>query len=374
MGDIFREADAYHLNWRRFFWPVFIGLFLFSCEADLTDIPYQPHSYALEEPEGFVRMEVPPENPLTIEGVELGRQLFYDPILSADSTVSCATCHLPALAFSDGRPVSIGVKGRPGRRNAPSLVNVGYYYKGLFWDGRAATLEEQALHPVRDEREMAASWPAVVERLRRHPRYPHLFRQAFGIRHASQIDSLLVARALAQFQRTLISADSRFDRVKRLGIEEFSPAEKRGWTIFFDASMDVPHAECGHCHIDPLFTTQEFVNNGVEPVGADGHYPDPGRREVTGNRWDEGKFRVPTLRNIALTAPYMHDGRFATLGEVVDHYTSGGHFSDNVDPNVRQLKMEKRDKADLIAFLHTLTDTGFVNNPAFGNPFVEKIE
>ena len=353
---------------------VILLLAVFSCQADLTDIPYQPQPLALEEPEGFVRMEIPADNPLTGAGVALGRHLFYDPILSADSTVSCASCHLPALAFTDGRSVSTGVEGRRGRRNAPSLVNVGYYHKGLFWDGRVATLEEQALHPVRDELEMAANWPLVVERLRRHRRYPQLFRKAFGIRHPEEIDSTLAARALAQFQRTLISAGSRFDRVKRLGLEAFTPEEQRGWTIFFDASLEVPHAECGHCHIDPLFTTQEFANNGVDPPAADGRYPDPGRREVTGNRWDDGKFRVPTLRNIALTAPYMHDGRFATLEEVVDHYASGGHFSDNVDPNVRQLKMTETDKADLIAFLHTLTDTGFVNNPAFADPMAEKIE
>ena len=337
---------------------------LLSCsrtgDADWRRIPYAPTPYALNEPREFVRMVIPEGNPLTVEGIELGRRLFFDPILSADSSTSCASCHLPALAFTDGKALSTGIEGRVGRRNSPSLANVGYYYKGLFWDGRVATLEEQSLHPVEDSLEMANTWAEAERRLRLHPSYPALFRQAFGIRLLSEINSELTAKALAQFQRSLLSADSKFDRKMR-GEAEFTAQEQRGWAIFFDASMDVPHSECSHCHDDPLFTTLEFANNGLDAVRALEDYPDPGRGGVSGNRYELGAFRVPTLRNIALTAPYMHDGRFATLEEVIGHYAGGGHYAENLNPNVMKLNLTAQDKADLIAFLHTLTDSTFVS-------------
>ncbi len=338
----------------------------------LAHIPCAPAPYALEEPEGFVRMIIPGDNPLTVEGVELGRLLFFDPMFSADSSISCASCHLPELAFSDGMSLSTGVAGRRGRRNAPSLANVGYYYKGLFWDGRVATLEAQSLHPVEDSLEMSNAWPEVERRLRAHPSYPVLFRKAFGIRHAGEINGDLAAKALAQFQRTLISANSKFDRKMR-GEVEFTAREQRGWTIFFDASMDVPHSECAHCHADPLFSTLEFANNGIDAVKTLEDFSDRGRGAVSGNRYEYGAFRVPTLRNIALTAPYMHDGRFATLEEVIEHYAAGGHYADNLNPNIMPLRLNAQDKADLIEFLLTLTDTAFVqrnyrpaNIPAVG--------
>ncbi len=340
-----------------------LSLFFLHCTrregGNLNHIPYTPTPYALEEPKGFVRMIIPEDNPFTAEGIELGRMLFFDPLLSADSSISCASCHLPHLAFSDGKVVSTGVHGRQGRRNSPSLANVGYYYKGLFWDGRVMTLEAQSLHPVQDTLEMANNWPEVENRLQAHPHYPAMFRKAFGIRHAREINSNLVGKALAQFQRTLISADSKFDRKMR-GEATFTAQEQRGWTIFFDASVAVPPSECGHCHIDPLFTTLEFANNGIDSVRALENFPDQGRGAISGNRYELGAFRVPTLRNIALTAPYMHDGRFATLEEVIDHYASGGHYADNLNPNIMPLRLGAQDKADLIAFLLTLTDTAFV--------------
>lgn len=327
--------------------------------AGWQSIPYRPTPYALEEPREFVRMAIPEDNPLTEEGIELGRRLFFDPILSVDSSISCASCHLPALAFTDGKPLSAGVSGRTGKRNSPSLANVGYYYKGLFWDGRVATLEEQSLHPVEDSAEMANTWAEAERRLQLHPSYPALFRRAFGIRRLSDIDRVLAGKALAQFQRSLLSTESKFDRKMR-GETRFTAQEQRGWTIFFDASLDVPHSECGHCHADPLFTTLEFANNGLDAVTNLENFPDRGRGAVSGNRYENGTFRIPTLRNIALTAPYMHDGRFATLEEVIDHYAGGGHYAENLNPNVMPLKLSAQDKADLIAFLHTLTDDAFV--------------
>lgn len=320
--------------------------------------PFAPTPYELDEPAGFLAMVIPPDNPLTAEGVALGRHLFFDPILSVDSSRSCASCHLPALSFTDGAPRSTGVGGT-GQRNAPSLVNVAYQYTGLFWDGRTPTLEAQALHPVGNPLEMGGDWALVEKRLQRHADYPALFRSAFGIEHRTAINRRLVARALAQYQRTLISADSKFDRVQR-GEAAFTAAERRGWEIFFDFPGGPAAGECGHCHSDPLFTNLEYFNNGLAMQGP----VDEGRALVTGRASDIGKFKTPSLRNVALTAPYMHDGRFATLEAVIDHYDSGGHYAENVNPNVRPLHLTERDKADLIAFLHTLTDTAFVHRTA----------
>ncbi len=313
-------------------------------------------------------MVVPTDNPFSREGVALGRRLFYDPILSADSSMSCASCHLQQLAFSDGKARSEGVVGLEGRRSAPSLANIGYAHTGLFWDGRSPSLEEQSLHPVRDAAEMAFDWHSAAQRLRHHPLYVTWFKKAFGLRRPSEIDSTEVGKALAQFQRTLISKDALFDRVLR-GEAAFSTREKRGWTIFFDASPLVPASECNHCHVDPLFTDLTYQNNGIQQVPSLDSFPDAGRGEISKNRFDNGKFRVPTLRNIFTTAPYMHDGRFQTLEEVLDHYNSGGHDPGNRNPNVRPLHLSPRDRADLLAFLHTLQDTAFLQNPAFANPW-----
>jgi cytochrome c peroxidase len=300
-------------------------------------------------------MVIPKDNPLTEEGIALGRRLFFDPILSKDSSISCSTCHVPKRAFTDGAAVSKGIYARIGKRSAMSLLNVGFYSKGLFWDGRVASLEEQSLHPVRDSLEMGASWSKIGQKLQNHPVYPRLFRHAFGIKTLESIDSTLIGKALAQYERTLISANTKFDRVMRKETS-FTSSEKRGWTIFFDASPAVPTSECNHCHVDPLFSTLAFENNGLVPVLSLENYPDKGRGAVTGNRYDNGLFRVPTLRNLKYTAPYMHDGRFKTLDQVLDHYESGGHPGINVSPNVQKLYLNKQDRADLIAFLNTLND------------------
>lgn len=351
----------------RMFWGGLLFAALFSCQREQMD-QEGPVSVAWQDPPGFPPMVIPADNPLTEEGIALGRRLFFDPILSVDSSVSCASCHLPQMAFTDGQALSKGVDGRQGRRSAMSLVNVGYYYTGLFWDGRASSLEEQAFHPVRDSVEMAFDWGNAVKRIQQAPHYVGWFREAFSIRKAKEIDSVLVAKALAQFQRTLVSSHTRFDSVMQ-ELAAFTPQEKRGWTIFFDASPHLPVSECNHCHVDPLFSDLSYQNNGVQQARDLESFPDAGRGGHTGNRFDNGKFRVPTLRNIMRTAPYMHDGRFRTMEEVLEHYISGGHFAENLNPNVRVLKLSKQDREDMIAFLHTLTDTVFLNNPAFRNPW-----
>lgn len=334
-----------------------LAFLLSACQpqSDLQNLPYQPEYVQPAHPHGFPPMRIPPGNPLTKAGVALGRKLFFDPILSKDSSIACSSCHQPELAFTDGKALSTGAEGRMGKRSAMPLLNVGFYAKGLFWDGRVATLEEQSLHPVRDTLEMRHSWPILLQKLQAHGEYPSLFRQAFGIKNHKEMDSTLVGKALAQYERTLISADTKFDRVMREEAQ-FTPQEKRGWAIFFDASPAVPTSECNHCHVDPLFSTLNFENNGLVATLSLDDYPDKGRGAITGNRNDNGLFRVPTLRNLKYTAPYMHDGRFKTLDEVLDHYASGGHPGLNVSPNVRKLKLNKQDRADLIAFLNTLND------------------
>lgn len=309
-------------------------------------------------------MVVPKDNPTTYEGVELGRRLFYESALSGNQSISCAHCHQTALAFTDGGATSSGSVGKFGKRSAPSLLNIGFHYKGVFWDGRSPNLEDQALHPIQDSLEMSGDWVGIIRRLENDNDYPALFEKAFG---SKKINKKLVAKALAQFQRTLISVDSKFDRVMR---EEttFTANEKRGWVIFFDAGYpSTPMAECSHCHNDPLFTNLEFTNNGIDSSLTLMDFSDAGLGGITANKYDNGKFRTPTLRNIAVTAPYMHDGRFKTLEEVIDHYNSGGHYSENKNPNVKPLGLTTKDKADLLLFLNTLTDSVALHKEAYLN-------
>lgn len=320
---------------------------------------------------GFAEIIFPVDNPTTPRGLEIGEQLFFDPILSADSTISCSSCHLPELAFSDGRAVSIGIHGNSGRRNSPSLANIGYRHTTMFWDGRASDLESQALHPVADPNEMGGDWPTIIARLRKHPDYAEALRSAFGLASIRQINPDHVGKALAQFQRSLVSYNSKYDQVLREEVT-YTPSEARGHAIFFDEAdfsddptiAALPVGECAHCHTAPHFTNQQFFNNGLDEAPTLTEFADFGRGAVTGNHYQNGLFRTPGLRNISLTAPYMHDGRMTTLEEVIDHYNSGGHYAENRSANVRPLKLSDRDKTDLIAFLHTLTDTVFVNQYA----------
>jgi cytochrome c peroxidase len=342
--------------------------------GDLEHIAYDPQPQQVVVPAGFPPLSIPADNPMTVDGVQLGRFLFYDPILSKDSTLSCFSCHLSAGGFTDNLPVSVGVGGALGKRSAMPLENVAFYNNGLFWDGRAKTLEEQALLPVTDPHELNISWDEVEVRLRRHQDYPAMFRKAFGISDSKEVNRDLAAKALSQFMRTMVSSGaSKFDRkflAKEIGVD-FSEAEFNGFDMFFDIEgSPLPDAQCFHCHNAPLFTTNEYFNNGVQEAATLDDFADLGRGAITGNRIDNGRMRAPTLRNIMLTAPYMHDGRFATIEEVIDFYNEGIHFADNLDENlVPPMGLTPQMKADLIAFLHTLTDTAFVNNPAFQNPF-----
>lgn len=337
---------------------------------DLTSIAFAPQSYLLDIPEGFPAMDIPEDNPMTVQGVELGRHLFYDPILSIDSTQSCATCHQIQGNFTDNLAVSTGVDGIAGTRSSMTLLNVGFHNTGLFWDGKVMTLEEQALLPVEDPIELHDTWPNVEQKLQRSIMYPKLFREAFGIEEREEIAKELAVKAIAQFERSLISSgNSKYDRVIA-GQEVFSDEELDGFEIFFDINPDQSaHAECGHCHNAPLFTTNEFFNNGLDAVNSLSDFTDKGRGEITNIAFDNGAFKVPTLRNVEATAPFMHDGRFQTLDEVIDHYDSGGNKADNLGAVLRPLSLTEYNRSALKAFILTLRDEDFLQNPAHANPF-----
>lgn len=356
-------------------------IYTISCDYDPTDptdtgsllnIAYAPEAVTIAIPSSYPSLEVPKDNPLTKEGILLGRKLFYDPILSRDSTQACASCHHAELNFTDTLAVSKGVDGLTGRRSAMSLLDGAFQHVGLFWDGRAPTLEEQALKPVEDVKEMHALWPDVVLKLRHSFHYPEEFRTAFGIPHRDSITKGLVVKAIAQFERTLVSSGkSKYDLALTPGSGVFfSESELRGYQMFFDQSgRRLPDAECFHCHNAPLMASSDYFNNGIQQVNTLQDFTDKGRGEVTGKLLDNGMFRAPSLRNIELTPPYMHDGRFKTLSEVIDHYNSGGFPADNKNPFIRKLGLTPSQKADLLAFLHTLTDSSIISRPDFRSPF-----
>ena len=331
---------------------------------DLTYIVYSPKSYKLEYPSYFGQPIIPSDNPITEDGVFLGKKLFYDPILSIDSTKSCASCHLPSLSFNDNKAFSIGVNGQLSIRSSMPLINLAFTKNGFFWDGRSQSLEDQALIPVEDPREMDHSWPDVESLMQKHKIYPSLFRKAFGIKKTNEITRELVVKALAQFERTLISGNSKFDKILR-GEELFSDLELYGYTMFIDGDPNVKDAECGHCHSVPLGTADQFFNNGLVEAPTMTEFKDWGRGKITNNIIDRGKFKAPTLRNVTLTPPYMHDGRFKTIDEVLDHYSSGGKASPNKDPLLYPLNFTLFERRALKAFLETLVDTSFLYNPNF---------
>lgn len=351
---------------------VLISLFFSACgdkiENDLAHIDYDPIAYNPELPTVLKNIPIPTDNPLTYDGIKLGQHLFYDPILSKDSTISCSSCHHPNKAFTDGEAFSTGIYGQQTLRSSMSAVNAAYYTGGLFWDGRALSLEDLSIQPVENELEMHELWPNVVQKLKRHSEYPVMFRKAFGIHATEDISRDYAVMAISQFMRIIISGNSKFD-LFREGLAIFDDEERQGMDIFFDANFLLPDGECGHCHNTPLFTTNEYFNNGIDEVGSLMDFEDFGLGAVSGIPFDNGKFRAPSLRNIVLTAPYMHDGRFETLEEVLEHYNEGTHPADNTPEIIRNLELTETQKSNIIKFLHTLTDTSYLENPLVRNPF-----
>lgn len=341
-------------------------LCLISCSSK-EDQPeeYVPVPVKLDIPTLFKEKLIPPilpvNNPLTVEGIALGKKLFFDKILSKNNSLSCASCHDPQKAFSDFVPLSLGVNNFVGNRNAMPLFNLAWNFDERFnWSGDKFGLEGQAFGPVVSHREMGSKWVDVERKLQNHPEYPTLFFQVFG---TNKIDSVLVTKVIAQFERTLISSNSKFDKYL-LGEVQLTSNELNGFNVF----MDETRGDCFHCHgsdNNPLWTDNKFHNNGL-----DTHFSDLGLGFVTGDPNDNGKFKSPSLRNLAFTAPYMHDGRFETLEQVIDHYSEGLKPSPTIDPLMKKInqggvKLTLQDKADLKAFLLTLSDYDFIKNPDF---------
>ena len=347
---------------------LFSILFVSCSNKDNTiEEEYTPIPYSIEIPELFQQKLIAPlipiNNPLTEEGIALGKKLFFDKKLSKDNTQSCASCHNPRNSFTDSLRFSLGVDGVPGSRNSMPLFNLAWNFNDKFaWDGKELSLERQALEPVRNPIEMHNSWPNVALKLQQDQEYPSMFLNAFG---TEKIDSTLVTKAIAQFERTLISGNTKFDQYL-LGNTSLSQQELNGFTIF----MSEDKGDCFHCHgsdNNPLWTDNDFHNNGL-----DTSFNDLGLGAVTGDPNDNGKFKSPSLRNLVYTAPYMHDGRFSTLEEVINHYSEGLQNSSTIDPLMKKVnqggvQLTPLERADLKAFLITLTDDDFINNPSFQN-------
>lgn len=348
---------------------IVIGVAL-SCKKDKVE--HIPTPYELEIPSHFPVMQIPEDNPMTVEGVALGRKLFYEKKLSGDNTMSCAACHAPSSAFSDPNQFSEGIDGTQGTRNSMALVNVGWN-NFFFWDGRAKTLEEQILIPVEDPIEMHDDWSNVMATLKADVTYKNMFFQAFN---TTDIDSTHAAKAIAQFIRTMISGFSKYDvmyknennitlsAAEQIIFSTITPEEDAGYDLF----KSLNGADCFHCHNGPLMQVQKFSNNGL-----DASFTDLGRGGVTGGANDMGKFKVPTLRNIEFSGPFMHDGRFNTLDEVIEHYSSGIQTSSTIDPLIEYasqggVQLDAFEKDLIKQFLLTLTDETFINNPDFQEP------
>ncbi len=341
---------------------------------------------------GFPAMRVPADNPWSVEKAELGRFLFYDRRLSANETQSCGSCHQQSRAFTDGRGTALGSTGEAHPRGSMALANVGYFSTLTWSSSIVRTLEAQALVPIFGENPvelgMAGRETELLARLRADGRYPGMFARAFP-GEADPITVANLARAIASFERALVSAGSPYDRAQGPNPVPLSPAAERGRELFFSERMECFHCHGGFANTDSVapagsfFDELLFHNTGLYNIDGQGGYPAPntGLHAQTGNRADMGRFRAPSLRNVALTAPYMHDGSMATLEEVIDFYAAGGRNitsgpnagDGRANPNksgfVVGFVVTPAERADLIAFLQALTDTGFVTDPRYADPF-----
>ncbi len=337
-------------------------------------LPETPYNYANDSFPSFFNSPLlnfinsTSQNPVSNNGAALGRVLFYDKQLSANNTISCASCHLQKNAFSDPARFSKGFAGGLTNRNSMAIINTRFSNR-FFWDLRAHMPEKQVLMPIQNPIEMGMTLSDLVTKLQHTNYYPPLFEKAFG---STEVSSERISLALAQFIGSLKSYRSKYDKGKTNGFSNFSQLEQDGMNLFMSGSIN-----CNHCHISVNFYTTQALNNGLEAI-----YTDNGYYLTSGKLEDLGKFKVPTLRNIELTAPYMHDGRFATLEEVVEHYNSGLKQNPNLDDRLtaqgitgtapKQYNLSAYQKASLVAFLKTLTDEEFIHDPKFADPFVWK--
>lgn len=327
-------------------------LFAASCKKEKQDVASAQRPLT-QAPEGFPEIPFTEENPYSEAKWQLGKKLFYDNILAVDYSISCASCHRQENAFSDVVAKSIGAGGLSGRRNAPTLANVAYhpYYTR---EGGVPTLEMQILVPLQEHDEFNFNIVELAERMKQIPEYVEMSNEAF----CRAPDAYVVTRALGIFERTLVSGDSPYDKyINGYISSEFTDDAQRGMNLFFSE-----RTQCSSCHSGFNFTNYSFENNGLYTT-----YEDEGRKRLTGKEEDNALFKVPTLRNIALTAPYMHDGSVNTLEEVIEHYNKGGYAHPNKSELIKPLGLTKQEKADLLAFLHSLTDVTFITNKNFKN-------
>ena len=337
------------------YWACFVLTLCISCSDD-DKLTVPVNRYEFKAPENFPQPTYTfDNNPVTRPGFELGKALFYDPILSKDGSVSCNNCHIQATAFADSpvHPLSVGVDNRLGIRNAPSLANMAFFPE-FFWDGGVTHLDFVPINAIEAEFELDETVENVVAKLNAKETYRDMFRDAFGIEEVTLPYTLY---ALSQFTNMMVSANSRYDRYVRNEGESLTELESEGMAVFRE--------KCGNCHNGDLFTDFSYRNNGLDSTFAD-----TGRNRITALNSDIGKFRVPSLRNVALTAPYMHNARFNTLEEVLDHYANGMVYYETVDDSfVKQdglgIDFEENDKEAIIAFLNTLTDIDFVQDTLF---------
>ncbi|MDG1158875.1 MAG: cytochrome c peroxidase [Flavobacteriales bacterium] len=363
------------MNFKYLYILLIVVLGLSACKKDEPEeetspantVVYDASPYTIQHPNHFPPPLLPADNPLTVQGVKLGKMLFHETLLSADNSQACASCHLQANAFSDPLQFSIGVQGLPGERHSMSVFNMAWNNNGFFWDGRAPELRDQAILPILDELEMDETLENVIEKLGAEENYRHQFIRAFG---SEEITAEKIALALEQFMFSIVSVDSKYDRFLQ-GTEELTESEERGRLLFFaEYNPFFPEdsgADCAHCHSGINFENDQYMNNGLD---SEAEITDEGRKNVTGLDEDRARFKVTSLRNIAESAPYMHDGRFNTLEEVIAHYNEGIQASNSVDPAILAtsetgLMLTDQDIQDLIAFLHTLSDEIFLSNPAY---------
>lgn len=359
----------------KYFTFLFIGILLImTCNKD-NEEPIDPVTidetpFVLEY-KNLPAPDLPVDNPLTKQGVQLGRMLFYETMLSKDGTQSCASCHRQLDGFSDSTRFSIGVEMLPGKRQAMPIFNMAWHGNEFFWDGRAHLLRDQSLKPIQDPLEMNETLENVIAKLTDSQMYQDQFIRAFG---SSEVTSEKMALAMEQFMLSIVSSDSKYDQYL-IGVVELTASEERGLALFETEYNpffpDQSGADCAHCHGGKNFENDEYMNNGLD---VDAMLTDIGREDVTNDSADKGKFKVPSLRNVAVTAPYMHDGRFQTLEQVINHYNEHIRESATVDPAILNTKdtglfLTAQDKEDLINFLKTLTDETFLNEESYKTPF-----
>ncbi|HUY32833.1 MAG TPA: cytochrome c peroxidase [Pirellulales bacterium] len=289
----------------------------------------------------------PDDNRLTTERVRLGRKLFFDPVLSADGTVACASCHDPAHGFAHDSPRAVGIQGKVGTRNAPSLLNRAYG-ASFFWDGRAGTLEAQSLEPIVNPVELGSQLSDVLARLRADAQY----RDAFDVAYEEGVTADNLGRALAAFERVLLSGDSPVDRFQAGDAAALTDVQRQGLWVFES------RGRCWRCHHGPNYTDEALHNTGIAALQTD---PDPGRHAVTRDEADRGRFKTPSLRGVARSGPYMHDGSFATLDDVVAFYNRGGGKNPRLDPAITPLDLTPREVESLVEFLKALDGRSWVN-------------